>query len=516
MLKHYVLKKRKHLNIIKKYLLQPYLILFLFSFSLLFCLSRHLFSYPITPSGDLAADMLLANRIKQEGFLVVGHYSRWHFNHPGPFWFYYNEIIERLLHWSHLSRYHQWLIGSIFINSLFIAFSSNAISYYLFGERKTLFSITFILILIGMVGGEILNLWMPDRLITPYLAFVICTIHLSQGNYNYLAPSILLSNILIHGYVTMPIFTLPFLLIASIIGFVSSKKPLKKPLLTKQIIFSFLIIAFFMLPLFIDFFHFNPSNFSKILTTLNDFASAEKPSWENMQTFVNTLLFAKKSIQWLFILSATFIIILAKPTHNEQKKNILHSYITCLFITLAIICYYKNTSIPLYAYVAQFYVVIPVILIGTSVSVIFDSSAENIKTPKKHTAQALKIFSIFVCAVSLVIFTNKTGTLDSGIDVKYITNEIKKQTRQYKTIAIDYSSYDLWPLIAGILLELNDQHIKACTTKKSMAYLYTEHEICSENSSATDYIVPLKDCENDCIIDGYGIGVKMPFSDKKG
>jgi hypothetical protein len=39
------------------------------------------------PVHDYAADFLLANVIRDDGILLTGHYSRFGFHHPGPFWF---------------------------------------------------------------------------------------------------------------------------------------------------------------------------------------------------------------------------------------------------------------------------------------------------------------------------------------------------------------------------------------------------------------------------------------------
>ena len=48
-------------------------------------LARNHITDNIYPGGDLAADMLLVNKIDDEGFLLTGQYSRYKFNHPGPF-----------------------------------------------------------------------------------------------------------------------------------------------------------------------------------------------------------------------------------------------------------------------------------------------------------------------------------------------------------------------------------------------------------------------------------------------
>ena len=49
--------------------------------------------FPFYPIADFAGDMLTTNKIKDEGILFIGHWSTWGFNHPGPFWLYYNYLI---------------------------------------------------------------------------------------------------------------------------------------------------------------------------------------------------------------------------------------------------------------------------------------------------------------------------------------------------------------------------------------------------------------------------------------
>jgi len=49
------------------------------------------------PISDFAADLLLERKIDDHGYLLTGHYSRFKFNHPGPFFFYAYHAMHRLL-----------------------------------------------------------------------------------------------------------------------------------------------------------------------------------------------------------------------------------------------------------------------------------------------------------------------------------------------------------------------------------------------------------------------------------
>lgn len=88
------------------------------------------------PALDFAADMLLSNRIRDEGVLLVGQYSRYEFNHPGPFWFYYNHLFELGLDRSGLSRTHIWLFGQTTMATLVVGFTGAGLSLFLFGTLR--------------------------------------------------------------------------------------------------------------------------------------------------------------------------------------------------------------------------------------------------------------------------------------------------------------------------------------------------------------------------------------------
>jgi hypothetical protein len=130
------------------------------------------------PLGDLAADMLLGNAISRDGGLLVGHYSRWQFNHPGPFWFYLNQGFERLIAGFGVSRFQAWVVGSMGINAVLITAGSISFSRFLFNRQRVGFALFFATLWVGFCGTEITLLWMPWRIVSPYLCFLIAVLHL--------------------------------------------------------------------------------------------------------------------------------------------------------------------------------------------------------------------------------------------------------------------------------------------------------------------------------------------------
>lgn len=109
---------------------KSFVLFFLILFYMTFLSWGNLSTY-VYSMGDQAADMLIANQISDKGYVLVGHYSRWGFNHPGPFWLYSSKFFELILGWAKISREQIWQIGSLSISSIWITFFSVSMSFFL-------------------------------------------------------------------------------------------------------------------------------------------------------------------------------------------------------------------------------------------------------------------------------------------------------------------------------------------------------------------------------------------------
>ena len=464
----------------------------------------------IAVGSDLAADMLLANKLRDEGWLLVGIYSRFHFNHPGPFWFYFNHAIELLLGWTELSRYQLWMIGSVLINSACVSFAGFALSKYLVGRMSIRLSATFLCILIGLVGGDVVSLWMPDRLIAPYIAFFVCLLHLSEGNHRYLWASVSLACMLIHGYASMPVFTLPFLAASMAIGFLMRRANVNWKAIRKQAYYSLGIAALFAFPICYDLLVSDQSNLSKILAARARFATMPKPDWQEMRDFVQTLVFQENAIKYAIGLPLIALLVIVARTRESLKSRIVFLSITCLVVTLTMLAFYKQTPSTLYYFVAQFYVGIPVTLLTAMLSPFAAGTKEDVFPGlKPGGAIFLQIVSFAAIAVCF-LFPLKNMEERHNVWRKPILRfaDLIEQGRPFPSFAgIDYSEHNLWPLVSGLLVELDRRHVGACTTWKHMAFLYTDKGVCHGKGLPAFRVTRAAECHNRCLIeiDGYGL-----------
>lgn len=95
--------------------------------------NRHWYSGPLVETGDEAAYALQVERAKRFGELV-GPYSRFDFNHPGPVASYYYAATEPMLAAlpSPMGRHH---VAQLLLNMAFLVMALHAV--YVLSPRKT-------------------------------------------------------------------------------------------------------------------------------------------------------------------------------------------------------------------------------------------------------------------------------------------------------------------------------------------------------------------------------------------
>jgi hypothetical protein len=435
---------------------------------------------PVTPGWDIAADMLLQNRIRNEGLLLTGHYSRWEFNHPGPFWFYYNHVIEWLLSPFELSRVQVWHCGALLLSSLLVAYAATGLSVLLQPLNRLTFALACAALLVAFIGPELIGIWMPERLIAPYAAFMVSVALLSRGNINTLPITVLLVCILVHGYVTMPILTLPFLAWAGWMGWRHQRNWHCIKLYTGSLIVSSLIILLFVAPLVIDFVLQDISNIERILGAQASFKHHEKPDTEDVFTFIGQLLWRNRSWQWAGV--AVLLVFLWRAPRQVWRMQSVRYWLKLLLVaSLFIFFYYSRTPAPLFAFIAKFYLAVPPLVLAV------------LLLYKKQKTWLTTSVILFMLAPYF-----KLASIEQGTSLRTAAQAMAMNAAN-TPILLDYDDHYQWPLVAGLLLELNRRGVSACTTWEHMAFLYTKSQVCQPDQRATHRLIKPDACTDNCL-----------------
>lgn len=356
---------------------------------------------------------------------------------------------------------------------------------------------------------------MPYRLIAPYASFLVCVFQISRSNIKYLIPAVFLTCILIHGYVTMPIFTIPFVLAALFVGIMRTNENVLIKENFNILIFSILTVAIFLLPILIDFYINSPNNIQKIINAKTLMNSMVKVEWRDIGNMVLDIVFKENPIGWLVSILTVPAIILSVNTTEAHNKKIIISLCHLLFVVFIVVLTYKNTPAPISTHVAQFIVTLPVLFFSIIFSTLFAEYKSNSKIFYGISINN-KFYALTLIILTFILFSFplKFSSLpDSGIEVSNFADQIEVSFPK-RSVSINYTEHLQWSFIAGLILELEKRHIHACSTWRHMAFLYTERYVCDSNSLPDMEVVPLDSCKNQCLLQAGAYGLRLSILHK--
>ena len=176
-----------------------------------------LFSTPEYEDADMGANSILIEQARRFT-LLVGHYSREHFNEPGPAFLYVQAWGESLFYDAlHLvpTAWNGQLIGLYALNALFAA-AVVAVGY---GWTRSVGGAAATLAAVALLGAlhptAFSSDWMPYVFVPAYLAFLVAIASVAAGRGQDCWLAALAGWFLIHGYAAFLLFV-PVLAVAAV------------------------------------------------------------------------------------------------------------------------------------------------------------------------------------------------------------------------------------------------------------------------------------------------------------
>jgi len=244
-----------------------------------------IFGPAVMEAGDFAANALLITDARSFSD-IYGNYSRWGFNHPGPFFFYWYALGEFLFFdlFNIVASPHQaHVLAGIFLQSALLSTATSLLSA---GTGRKLTAAIFLsiaaLILLN-ANNAISSIWMPHVLLGPYLVLIISCSLMAMGNTRLLPVATLMVCILCHGHVAQPLMSIPLLFVAILFHLRSQRSHgfLWSEIWRKSIfilIISFTIITIFLVPIIVDLTRCPNCNFERVLRYMAQDSEA-RPNW---------------------------------------------------------------------------------------------------------------------------------------------------------------------------------------------------------------------------------------------
>lgn len=236
--------------------------------------------------GDIALNALQIDRAKHFDE-IYGNYSRFHFNHPGPAFFYVYAVAERVLtdtfHWVSPHAAHS--IAGALLQVGFFTLGLHLLSR--FTEKAFFWPVALLLAAVHFshVGWAFISIWPPHVLLMPFFAFWAACLSVAMGRGKDLGWLALSGCFLVHAHVAQPVFVGTLTLVAYVLFWRScrleGRSPLRDHWLAHAI--ALVVIAVFVTPMLIDLAKGEDSNLQAIFRHLRYAGDKKK--------FIKTVLY---------------------------------------------------------------------------------------------------------------------------------------------------------------------------------------------------------------------------------
>jgi hypothetical protein len=170
--------------------------------TLLLVRNHRVFTDPVYPRGDSAANAIITEQAKHFD-LLVGHYSRVGFSHPGPAFFYWQALGEWLFHdllglvpagWN-----GQWL-AQLILNSALVALTLAILRSWSESWRPVAWCGMVLLVFLATHDNLLSSTWMPYALLAPFLLLLTAAASVAAGHPAWLWAMALAGGLLVHGH----------------------------------------------------------------------------------------------------------------------------------------------------------------------------------------------------------------------------------------------------------------------------------------------------------------------------
>lgn len=444
----------------------------------------------VAPHGDAAADMLLIQRA-EDGLLLTGHYSRFGFNHPGPFFLLVRHMGGTLL--PGLAPYNAQLVGILAVNALFLGLMAGLLARMAGAVVPALAAVA------GGVGlfvwtfadlDVLTSSWMPSVLVAPFAAFTLAAPLSFRGDRAALPVASFAGAALVHGYASLALFVAPVWTLA-LAGFLLAGRRAGGTPDWPALALSGAIITLFIAPLALDVALNPPGNLAAIAEARAWTATLRETDLAEALAF--TAGFWRRT-PW-FVWSAAVVGSVAVVFHGTAgERRTLAAVLGVIALTSLIFVAYAWTAPgPLLEYLGTFYRAVPVM---GALAALALASGVAARAGIGPGAQAVPAAAVLVTALAVPAHT--TGYRGEPA-VSALADAIAADAGG-RPVTLGFGMHDHWPLATGVLLELDRRGLPACVAKPGWEVLFTPERVCPPGGPGAAYeLLPPADCADACL-----------------
>jgi hypothetical protein len=448
-------------------------------FTVLIAQNTFLFSTNLYETGDAAADSILVQRALRVS-LLVGHYSRDGFNHPGPAYLYVQAFGEwlgyRVLHLVPTAWNGQFL-AVFMLNSVFTA----AIVAIVYGwTRRLTAAAAAFAVVCGLIANYPLvavSTWPPDMFVVTFMLFLVAAASVAARRISDLWLLALSGWMLIHGYAPFLFFVPLIVAVTAILALWPDRRhPLTAartaiPAHRRSFAAALAISAVFLLPIALDLILHWPGQFGKYVS----YSSSSRAGGHTIRqvlAFVGWFWWRPDLRTWrLSVLALAVAIVALIIARNKNRSH--HGEVSPFLVTLIIMAatatagflYYATTGADVLTnlYIGYFYWAVPFVM----VLVVMVALAQALPERPWATVVALVAGAAVLGAVAFgVVIRADYHDNDPTIPAAISTLAANDHGR----VGVLTVPVAAWPKALGLLLQAQRTHTAVCLANVGGAY----------------------------------------------
>ena len=448
-------------------------------FAFLVASTWDLLSVPFTVWGDAAANSLLIDRAL-DGRLVVGHYSRAGFNHPGPAFLYVEAGGELLFHrWLGLSSsaYGAWVLGVAALNSVLIGWTTTIAARATRSIPAALLVPLVALSVSVWAPGILANDWGPALLVVPFVLLLVSGIVLATGDYRCLTPFVVAAALLIHGHLASLTF------VGAAIGGVLTLLWRQRrrdgadwsPPTRRDVLPAGLVAAMFAVPMVLHVVLDWPGELGKYWSYARSNAGRTSGTGSEVLEFVASAMFHGRLQSIVFVACVVVIGVVAAVDASRRRLARVTMAMLAGQTTLFLIYSWRTVDDLTLDYLGWFAMAIPA-------AAIWFGTAFVLLEIRDRFGEAWHVASAAVIAVAAVV------VLADGVQL----TPDHQHTPQYPLLADAVAAapsrlsfeHDEWPTALAVLAAAVREQQHVCVIDEFWEFMVTADHICSPDDAA--------------------------------
>jgi len=455
-------------------------------FGVLLVRSRFLFDTRLYEGGDSGANSILIEQAKRFT-LLVGNYSREHFNHPGPAYLYvqaFGEWLTRDVLHIVPTDWNGQLIAVLALDSAFVALAVGIVYGWTRSVRGAAGCFAVVLGFVAAHPQIISSGWMPYLYVPTFFVFLLAAASVAAGRSRDLWVLTLSGWFLIHGQACF-LFFVP-VIILPVIG--AALWPHRRGLPASAGAFfrdhrgawisSLVISAVFLLPIAINLMLHWPGDFGKYFA----YGNSAQAGGHSLRAVVRYALWFWWPHQHALLvplaLYAIAILVTVTLARDPLRRFLLAVLGINVVASIAFLVYAAVGIDDLSGYyIGYFYWSVPFLTVLVAVVALLQAATAKLLTPfiTLGTAAALG-------AVALVPGLRADVHDNDPALPRVVAALAARDPGQPIVIHIDH---DAWVDTTGFLVQAERTHVRACVDQPSWTFMMTGQFICTAHEVAT-------------------------------